>query len=110
MLLEHHRGSLPLWFAPEQIVVANSSEKQAAFAARAAARLDAERYRVVLDDRAERLSRKIVDARAAGIPILLAVGAREAADRSVALRRRDGSQETLPLAAVADALRAEAFK
>jgi threonyl-tRNA synthetase len=64
------------------------------------------RYR---DGRAERLARKIVDARERGSPVLLALGRREAAEE-MALRRRDGCLQSLPLAAVAEALRGEAFR
>jgi threonyl-tRNA synthetase len=110
MLLEHYEGDLPLWLAPEQMVVATIGEDQDAYAERVAEHLTGAGYRVAFDRRPERLSRKILDARAAGIPLLLALGAREQAAESVSLRRRDGRQESLPLAAVADALRAEAFR
>jgi threonyl-tRNA synthetase len=110
VLLEHYAGNLPLWLAPEQICCASISQDQAGYAERAAALLIEQGYRVAADCRPERLARKIVDAREQGIPILLALGRREAEAETVALRRRDGSQEILPLAAVADALRAEAFR
>jgi len=110
MLLEHHAGNLPLWLAPEQILCATIGEGQDAYAARVSGLLAERGYRVAHDRRAERLARKIVDARELGIPILLALGAREAASESVVLRRRDGGQETLPLARLDEALRAEAFR
>ena len=72
--------------------------------------LDAAGYRVVTDVRPERLPKKIVDAREAAIPILMAVGDREERDGSVTLRRRDGAQEAMPLAAAIEGLRAEAFR
>jgi threonyl-tRNA synthetase len=110
VLLEHYAGNLPLWLAPEQICCASISQDQADYAERAAALLMEQGYRVVVDRRPERLARKIVDAREQGIPILLALGRREAEAATVALRRRDGRQESLPLAAVDAALRAEAFR
>lgn len=110
MLLEHYAGNLPLWLAPEQIVVALIGERQADYAGRVAGELEAVGYRVVTDVRPERLSKKIVDAREAGIPILMAVGDREERDGSVALRRRDGAQDVMPLGAAAEALKAEAFR
>lgn len=110
MLLEHYAGNLPLWLAPEQILCAPIGAEQDAYAERVAALLAAQGYRVAVDRRPERLPRKIVDAHALGIPILLALGRREAAEESVALRRRDGRQESLKLARLDEALRAEAFR
>ncbi len=110
MLLEHYAGDLPLWLAPEHLAVAPIGAEQRGYAERVAALLEREGYRVALDRRPVRLARKIVDARVQGIPLLLALGAREAAAETVNLRRRDGAQQTLPLAAVAAALRAEAFR
>ena len=110
ILLEHHRGKLPLWLAPDQIVVASIGRDQAECAEQVAAELAAADLRVVTDTSAERLSRKIMDAREAGIPILMAVGKREAADGTVSVRRQDGEQEVLPLEDAVAALRAEAFR
>jgi threonyl-tRNA synthetase len=110
LLLEHYRGELPLWLAPEQLVLCPLGEAQDAYAEELRDRLMIEGYRVALDRRPERLARKILDARAQAIPLLLALGPREAASGSVALRRRDGSRETLPLASLIAALRAEAFR
>lgn len=110
ILLEHHQGNLPLWLAPDQIVVASIGDGQAAYAERVAAAFADQEYRVVTDTRRERLARKIMDARDAGIPILLAVGKREEADGTVSLRRRDGGQEVLSIEAAAAGLRPEAFR
>jgi len=108
MLLEHYDGQLPLWLAPDQAVVASIGDECAAYARRVADDLAAHGLRVALDLRPERLGRKIVDAREAGIPIVLAVGAREAEAGTVALRRRDGTQEVLAIAEAGARLRAEA--
>ena len=109
LLLEHYAGELPLWLAPEQIAVCTIGEGQDAYAERVAAHLAGAGYRTALDLRPERLARKILDARAQAIPLLLALGRREAAAERVALRRRDGGSESLPLAGLAESLRAEAF-
>jgi threonyl-tRNA synthetase len=109
MLLEHCGGRLPLWLAPEQIAVLSVEPAQAAYAADVAAALEAEGYRVALDDRPERLSRKIAEAHAAAIPLAAVVGAREAAAGTVMLRRRNG-QESMSVAQAAAALRPEAFR
>jgi threonyl-tRNA synthetase len=108
MLLEHYRGSLPLWLAPEQVMVASVSEHQADYAAGVAAAFEARELRVRIDAGPERLARKVGVAHEAGIPILAAVGATEARDGTVSLRRRDGSRTTLTVEAAASRLRAEA--
>src|SRR5262245_9913694 len=110
MLLEHHSGDLPLWLAPEQIVVASIGEAQAVYAEQVADAFEQADFRVALDIRPERLPRKIMDARASGIPLLIAVGVREAGDETVSLRSRDGRQDVLPLAAAIESLRPEAFR
>ena len=110
LLLEHYRGALPLWLAPEQLAIGTIGDGQEAYAEQVAAQLAAAGYRVALDLRPERLARKILDARALAIPLLLALGPREAASGTVSLRRADGSRETMPLDAVAARLRAEAFR
>jgi len=110
MLLEHHEGNLPLWLALDQIVVASITDAQVAYAKSVVDRLVAAGYRAVADVRPERLARKVVDAREAGIPLLAAVGAREAGGDQVTLRRRDGAQEVMTVEAAIAALRDEAFR
>ena len=110
MLLEHHQGNLPLWLAPEQIAVASIAETQADYANEVAATFEQAGYRVTVDIRAERLSRKIMEAREAGIPILLAVGQREADNETVSLRYRNGLQKLLSLDQAVNVLRADAFR
>ncbi len=97
VLLEQHRGALPLWLAPDQAMVASVGEAQAGYAERVVERLRGADIRVAVDVRGERLSRKVVEARELGIPLFLAVGAREAADGTVSLRHAGGTQEVLAL-------------
>ena len=102
ILLEHYGGQLPLWLAPDQVMVASVTEAQADYARDVAERLEDAGLRVLLDEGPNRLARKIVDARALGVPVFLTVGEREVASRSVSLRDRSGEQSSLPLdAAVA---------
>ncbi len=108
VLLEHCRGALPLWLAPEQVAVAPIGAAQAGYAAQVAAAFEAAGLRVRLDARPERLARKIVEAREQAIPVLAAVGAREEQAGAVSLRRRDGSQAVLPLGEAAARFAAEA--
>ncbi|MEO1224171.1 MAG: threonine--tRNA ligase [Pseudomonadota bacterium] len=108
ILLEHYDGNLPLWLAPDQIVVASIGEAQNDYAQSVAAELEDADFRAIADTRPERLSRKIVDAREAGIPILMAVGNREQADNSVSMRWRDGSQQACSVTDALSRLRGEA--
>ncbi len=107
MLLEHYRGSLPLWLAPEQVMVAGISERQADYARNVAAVFEKRELRVRIDAGPERLARKVSAAHEAGIPILAAVGPQEERGGTVSLRRRDGSRTTLAVDAAASMLRAE---
>jgi threonyl-tRNA synthetase len=106
ILLEQHQGQLPLWLAPEQIVIASIGAAQAGYAAELSDRFAAAGLRTVLDDGPETLARKIVAAHEAGIPVIGVVGAREAGDGSVAFRYRNGAQEGLPVAAAIARLKA----
>ncbi len=107
MLLERWAGNLPLWLAPDQVAVASIQAAQIPYARAVGEAFEQAGLRVALDLRSETLSRKIVQSRAEAIPILAAIGAREAADGSVALRFRDGAQQVLPLAAAVEFLRRE---
>jgi threonyl-tRNA synthetase len=108
MLLERWAGHLPLWLAPDQVAVASIQEAQTSYGRAVAEAFEQAGLRVALDLRPETLSRKIVQARADAIPVLAAVGAREAADGSVTLRFRDGVQRQLPVGEAAVLLRHEA--
>ncbi len=108
ILLEHYEGRLPVWLAPEQIVVANISDAHAPYAIRAVQVLTNAGLRVVADCRAERLERKIIDARGLQIPLMIVVGARDERDGTVSIRKRNGDQLTLPLQEAVTSLSREA--
>lgn len=110
MLLEHHKGQLPLWLAPEQITVASVTSAQEAYARKAAAALGREGYRVAVDGRPERIGRKIAEAHDRGLPLLAIAGEREMERGTLTFRRRDGRQEELTLADAARRYREEAFR
>lgn len=97
VLLEHHRGALPAWLAPEQVAVASIAHDHVEYGREVVARLDSAGVRAELDARSESLARKIVDARGRGVPVLVAVGRREVEGRSLRLRERDGAQRELAL-------------
>ena len=110
MLLEHHQGALPLWLAPEQVVVACVTTAQEGYARKAAAALGRDGYRVTVDGRPERIGRKIAEAHEQGVPLLAIAGAREMERGTLTFRRRDGGHEELALADAARRFRAEAFR
>ena len=99
MLLEHHEGWLPMWLAPDQLTVATVSDSSASYARRIMALLEEAGLRALLDDRSERLERKVVDARERRIPVFITVGNRDRQNETLSLRLRDGTQHTLALAA-----------
>lgn len=110
MLLEHHRGVLPLWLAPEQLRVASVTDSQAGYARKAAGALVAEGFRASADVTPERLARKIAVAHEQGVPLVAVVGEREAERGTLGLRWRDGRQQELPLAEAVRRLRPDALR
>jgi len=97
ILLEHHEGALPAWLAPVQIGVVPIADAQAAWAREVVDRLRGRGLRVAQMGGGMTLSRALVDTHGAGVPLIAIVGAREVADKTVALRSRDGSQVVLPI-------------
>jgi threonyl-tRNA synthetase len=100
ILLEHHRGRLPAWLAPEQVIVASIEPGGAAHARNALRVLEQAGLRARLDDRDEALSRKVADAHRLAVPYLVAAGPRDEAKGSVRVRGADGVQRDLPLEAL----------
>jgi threonyl-tRNA synthetase len=108
MLLEHHAGALPFWLSPDQIAVAPLSHDHSGYASKVLDALEAEGIRGVLFASAETLSRRIVAAHEASIPIVAVVGRREAEHGTVSLRERTGAVSVLPLNDAVMALRLRA--
>jgi len=109
LLLEHHEGWLPVWLAPEQVVVATINDASAAYAAQVVQALEEAGVRAVLDDRPERLEKKIFDAREKQVPVFVAVGPRDERDQTLSIRERDGQQTVLALADGVERLRLAAL-
>ncbi|GAA5265273.1 threonyl-tRNA synthetase [Acidiphilium sp. MT5] len=109
MLLEHYEGWLPVWMAPDQVVVASVSSASDTYASHIQHQLLNAGVRATLDDRSERLPRKIIDAREHCVPIFLAVGKRDQENQTVSLRLRDGSQKTMNIAEAIEQIREEAL-
>ena len=98
ILIEHYAGHFPLWFAPLQAVVATITREGDAFARVVAERLAAEGLRVELDLSNEKIGYKVRQHSLAKVPVLIAIGKREAAEGTVSVRRLGSEgQEVLAL-------------
>ncbi len=86
VLLEHTGGKFPLWLAPDQAVVLPISEKYNDYAERVSRFLNRRDVRTTVDDRNEKIGRKIRDNELKRIPYLLIVGEKEAAEGLVSVR------------------------
>jgi threonyl-tRNA synthetase len=106
ILLEHHRGNLPFWVVPEQIVVAPISIGQLEYARAAAERFHAAGLRCLIDEANETLSRRIVAAHNKGIPIFVTVGPKEVSAGTVTIRERGGERSARSLSDATDWLKA----
>ena len=109
ILIEHYAGNLPLWLTPVQIVVATITRDGDEFAARVVRELEAAGLRVAADFTNEKINYKVREHSLARIPVLLAVGKREAEEESVSIRRLGSrAQESLALHDAVDRLSREA--
>jgi threonyl-tRNA synthetase len=106
-LIEHYAGAFPTWLHPVQVVVIPITDAQQAYARKVAEHLRALRLRVEVDDRSERMQRKIRDAQAQKVPYMAIVGAREAETEHVNVRDRSGGQVDSSLEAFASMVAAE---
>ncbi|MAJ24426.1 MAG: threonine--tRNA ligase [Rickettsiales bacterium] len=87
ILLEHYAGNLPLWLSPIQAVIATITEKFDIYAKEVSEALGAKKIKVELDLRNEKIGYKIREHSNAKIPIILIIGEKEKANKSVAVRK-----------------------
>jgi threonyl-tRNA synthetase len=90
ILIEHFAGSFPVWMAPNQVRVMPITDKQQAYAKEVNDRLFELGYRTQLDDRNEKIGKKIREAQVQKVPFMLIVGEKEAESGTVAVRQRHG--------------------
>jgi len=109
ILIEHYAGHLPLWLSPVQAVVATITSDADDFAREAVGAARKLGLRVESDLRNEKINYKVREHSLAKVPVLLVVGKKEAAERTVSIRRlgKEG-QHVLPLDAALKALADEA--
>jgi len=99
VLIEHTAGKFPLWLTPDQVVILPISEKFNDYAFEVAKTLNSQDVRVQVDDRNEKIGRKIRDNELKRIPFMLIVGEKEAENGEVAVRRQgEGDKGTMKVA------------
>jgi threonyl-tRNA synthetase len=109
ILLEHHAGHLPLWLAPTQVVVCTITQEGDDYAKQVVSGARKRGLRVEADLRNEKISYKVREHSLAKVPVLLAIGRKEAAEGSVSIRRLGSNEQaTKGLAETLEALVAEA--
>jgi PAS domain-containing protein len=108
VLIEHTAGKFPLWLTPEQVVVLPISEKYNDYAQKVLNELNISDIRTVIDERNEKIGRKIRDNELKRIPYLLIVGEKEAESGTVSVRRQgEGDKGSMTVEAFADFIRGE---
>ena len=103
VLLEHTAGRLPLWLAPDQVVVLPISEKYNEYAKQVVKVLAEKDIRAFVDDRNEKIGKKIRDNELKRIPYLLVVGEKEAQNEEVSVRKQgEGDKGSQKITTFAD--------
>ncbi len=111
VLLEHTAGNLPLWLIPEQCVILPISEKFNDYANEVAKQLDRDGVRAIVDDRNEKIGKKIRDNELKKIPYLLIVGEKEAENGEVSVRKHgEGDKGTMKIVNFAAEINSEVEK
>ena len=93
VLIEHTADHFPLWLTPDQVAVLPISEKYNDYARRVVDHLDAAGVRCVIDDRNEKIGRKIRDNELKRVPYMVIVGEKEAAEGLVSMRKQGGGEQ-----------------
>jgi threonyl-tRNA synthetase len=109
ILIEHYAGHLPLWLSPLQAVIATITSDADDYAREALHLARRAGLRVEIDVRNEKINYKVREHSLAKVPLLLVIGKKEAAERTVSIRRlgKEG-QQVMPLEAALAALADEA--
>jgi threonyl-tRNA synthetase len=88
VLIEHCGGKFPLWLTPTQVKILPISEKNQEYAEKIANLLKNAEIRAEIDDRNEKIGKKIRETELAKVPYMLVLGEKEATDNKVAVRRQ----------------------
>ena len=93
VLIEHTAGHFPLWLTPDQVAILPISEKYNDYARKVASFLDSKGVRAIIDDRNEKIGRKIRDNELKRVPYMVVVGEKEAAEGLVSMRKQGGGEQ-----------------
>ena len=93
VLIEHTGGKFPLWLTPDQVAILPISEKFNDYAEQVKKELEKYDVRCIIDDRSEKITRKIRDNEMKHIPYMLIVGEKEQAEATVTVRKQGGINE-----------------
>ena len=108
VLIEHCAGKFPLWLTPEQIAVLPISEKYNDYAKKVLGLLNNYDIRGLIDDRNEKIGRKIRDTEVKKVPFMLVVGEKEEAENTVSVRRQgEGDLGSMSIEAFATLIKKE---
>ena len=108
VLIEHTGGKFPLWLTPDQVSILPISEKFNDYAYEVKRQLEAEELSVLVDDRNEKIGRKIRDTELKRIPYMLIVGEKEAENNEVSVRKQgEGDKGLMKIATFAALLKSE---
>ena len=111
VLIEHTAGKFPLWLTPEQVVIMPISEKYNDYAEKVAQELEMRDIRTTIDNRNEKIGRKIRDNELKRIPYLLIVGEKEAENNEVSVRKQgEGDKGSMKITTFAEILTEEVEK
>ncbi len=111
VLIEHTAGKFPLWLTPDQAIILPISEKYNNFAKKLANKLNILDIRSLVDERNEKIGRKIRDAELQRIPFMLIVGEKEQETESVSVRKQgDGDLGTMKVEEFAEFIKKEVEK
>ena len=108
VLIEHTGGKFPLWLTPDQVAILPISEKFNDYANEIKRQLEAEDLSVLVDDRNEKIGRKIRDTELKRIPYMLIVGEKEAENNEVSVRKQgEGDKGSMKITTFAALLKGE---
>ena len=93
VLIEHTAGHFPLWLTPDQVAILPISEKYNDYAEKLRKYFDRNSVRAYVDDRNEKIGRKIRDNELKRVPYMLVVGEKEAEDGLVSMRKQGGGEQ-----------------
>jgi len=93
VLIEHTAGHFPLWLIPDQVAILPVSEKYVEYAQQVKEYFDSQEVRSYIDDRNEKIGRKIRDNEMKHTPYMIIVGEKEQADGTVSYRQQGGGEQ-----------------